>query len=511
MIQEAALLRACDRKQLWALCLLLASYVFLATKLGYFEHTDEVYFKSPGTHWLETGIIAAPELEGGLAFRPPLEEIFFAYPPLYPVAFGLYVKLLGFGHLTNRLFDIIIHSCLVFAVYVLALKIGARLATRESYAVRRNALLGAAITIPIATHGRPDELAMVFGIAALRSLLSCSSTSSGTIVGGIALGLCLATSVGVYMAYALATVAFLIGGTESPIRNRISRGFAVAAVSLVTAIMVVAILHGRNAYGISQLAKVLLGHQMGLGLVAGLTSLLKYHFHQGVLFAAFLLASVVAPLVGAWRAKKWLAWWGAIWLFLSFVLLRAPHKGHYLWFLAPLGIALTGAVVNDVIESGMGRTKAMVPLMVVLLCTLLLAYVVPGRELFISATLPEQQRPHYVQTRLARSIPRGTRVIAGPLHWSMLRDRNKVLDSMWSDARRPNLVDYIVVPANGSGRPGLPQRLGNARYQEMLEANFDLVENTLPVERPRLFSVPVSRSSWGYGYALYARRSIQAD
>ena len=83
--------------------------------------TDEIFFKAAGREWAATGRFAAPELAGALGLAPPLEEVWLPYPPLYPILFGGFVKVFGFGWRACVAFDALIHACLAVLTFGVAL------------------------------------------------------------------------------------------------------------------------------------------------------------------------------------------------------------------------------------------------------------------------------------------------------------------------------------------------------------------------------------------------------
>ncbi len=97
-------------------CLFVLSGLYCITELipGRFAVTDEVFFKAAGRNWAATGRFAAPECTGFNSLVPPVSEVFFAYPPLYPFLFGVYTKVVGFGPRSCILYDLAIHLLLVW-------------------------------------------------------------------------------------------------------------------------------------------------------------------------------------------------------------------------------------------------------------------------------------------------------------------------------------------------------------------------------------------------------------
>ena len=164
-------------------CYLLAHFVF-----GRFPDYDEIFYKAAGFHWATDGRFAAPELIGRLPFDPPIEQIFAAYPPVYPFLFGVYAKVFGFGWQSVSTFDALVHVglCVVAAMVVIRL-----LPTASAWV----AALAGMFVIPLGSLGRPDELAMLFAMIACWLMLGALNWRSLTAIA-IAWGLCAATSAG---------------------------------------------------------------------------------------------------------------------------------------------------------------------------------------------------------------------------------------------------------------------------------------------------------------------------
>ena len=133
-------------------CLLALSALYCIADLvpGRFAVTDEVYFKSAGRNWATTGRFASPELTGFTSSVPPMSEVFFPYPPLYPFLFGVYTKIVGFGPRLCILYDLVIHLLLIWC--------GALVAKLVHRAPWGAAVLCGALLVPLGTVGRPDEL-----------------------------------------------------------------------------------------------------------------------------------------------------------------------------------------------------------------------------------------------------------------------------------------------------------------------------------------------------------------
>src|SRR5262245_48142116 len=170
----------------------VAAYVAFSAVVGRFPTVDEVFFKAPGRQWAVSERFAAPELTGvpfleGVS--PPIEEVWFVHPPGYPFAFGLFVKLFGFGPTPCVVFDALIHGLLAFLTFLTARGVRAGLPGWVCFLV-------AMAVLPLGFFGRPDELAMCLGMAGALTLLNPALRLKSVLFSGTMLGLCAATSVG---------------------------------------------------------------------------------------------------------------------------------------------------------------------------------------------------------------------------------------------------------------------------------------------------------------------------
>jgi len=98
----------------------MVGYLAVTARYGRFANFDEVWYKCAGLDWAKHGTFAAHELSGFGHFKPGFDKVFGVYPPLYPFAFGLYTRIVGFGWRQVCLFDAGIHVLLCVCVALLA-------------------------------------------------------------------------------------------------------------------------------------------------------------------------------------------------------------------------------------------------------------------------------------------------------------------------------------------------------------------------------------------------------
>ena len=193
-------------RPLLPLLLLLSAFFVIEFAYPNFPGVDEVFFKSAGLNLSKGGAFAAPELEGFLHADPPLEQVFFVYPPLYPWLFGQWTHATGFGWAACVGYDALISAGLALIIFGLADAVAGELLGPVS--VRRRAalaFLAALLTLLFGHGGRPDELGMALGFAnawwLFRPPASSPRQPGVTFVSGVLAGLMLCTSPGVFLAF----------------------------------------------------------------------------------------------------------------------------------------------------------------------------------------------------------------------------------------------------------------------------------------------------------------------
>jgi hypothetical protein len=188
--------------------LLLLLVAFFIVEFAYppFPSMDsEISRKAAGLHLSQGGAFAAPELEGFLHVDPPLERIYFVYPPLYTWLFGQWTRVTGFGWAACVGYDALISVLLAFVIYRLAGIVADALLGPVSVSGRTAlALVPALLTLLFRQVARPDELGMLLGYANAWWLLVPRRSwpwPAVSLVSGALAGLMLCTSAGVFLAF----------------------------------------------------------------------------------------------------------------------------------------------------------------------------------------------------------------------------------------------------------------------------------------------------------------------
>jgi hypothetical protein len=487
--------------------LILIGYVALVTTYGRASEYDEPWYKSAGREWGLRGHWAAPEITGFLPdVQPPPEEVYFCYTPLYTFGFGLLVKVLGFGWRQCVFYDATIHAVLAYLAARLTRKIGGERVPRWA-----SWLVALAILPQGLPEGRPDELAVSFGVGGIMLLMGPRLRVGKVIGSGILYGLCAGTSMGTAaMLTSFAAVLFLMA--EASWTRKILLGFAWGSIAATTLVLVV--------------APILIPHPGAIEQYRAITRLnvsqdwrmIPREILFGLIWRGHLVCSVVGPgLVGLFLSIRHLRngdWgrWVYLWLgpigAVAFWLATVPWKPAYLWFIGPWVIAVAAAelVWSWPTLSRLGRVATVL----VLGLSSVVGATVTLKTVVWIAFLPTTQRQDWNRRLLADLIPPGSVVLTYD-SWMLLGGDLVVYDGRFAC---PDLdrVDYIVLSGNGSGAPGKPTVV-SVRCQPSYPfgEKFRPVAENLNRSRPTLFGKPVTRSAYGFGTLVLERISRGGD
>lgn len=167
---------------LWAM--LAALTLYLEAPL---PATDVFLFKEPGVRLAEEGKLVASDLP----HQAPGETRPYAYyPPLFPLAFGAWTHAVGLGVKRSLAFDLILRTLRTLCLLLLLLPMFRR--------ARPDALRGVVALLLVlcwltSDGDRPDELGLVLGLSSWLCLLRLSGWT-GSLLAGVALGLCAGAS-----------------------------------------------------------------------------------------------------------------------------------------------------------------------------------------------------------------------------------------------------------------------------------------------------------------------------
>jgi hypothetical protein len=478
-------------------CLIVLSFLYSFADLvpGRFVVTDEVFYKAAGRNWAMTGRFAAPEIVGRLAEGPPLTEVYFAQPPLYTFLFGVYTKLVGFGPRRCILYDVLIHLLLVWSSVI-----AARTVFRLPWSL---AVLCGAISIPLGTVGRSDELGIVFLLWAAVTFSGRILRRSDALLGGGLIGLCGVTSLSALVFLGPLIVWELLRRKEGMSGRVWNFSLAVAAGFISAAVCVAPILFNHpTAY------KQIIEHaggQSGVlssfvngaawkpadGLFHVWAEALWYGPEYGILVVGLLAFAALCRWIDKSCTEFEYSRILLAALLVICLVVLLPGKYLYLWFLGCWllisCVALAAALYPLIAQS---RRRLVLTFGA---CIWLAASIPYIHRKAILWMLPADQSLTANMERVRNRIPPDVRVMSSEYWWA-LADRDRVYDTLFSN---PNIdqVDYIIVSGNGSGKPATPQVIRD-KYKT---ADFKPVYNHLNSVPESFLGLRLSRSSYGFG------------
>ena len=496
-------------RPLLPLLLLLATFFVIEFAYPNFPGVDEIFFKSAGLNLSKGGAFAAAELEGFLHADPPLEQVFFVYPPLYPWLFGQWTHATGFGWAACVGYDALISAGLALIIFGLANAVAGELLGPVS--VRRRAalaFLATLLTLLFGHRGRPDELGMALGFAnawwLFRPPASSPRQPSVTFVSGVLAGLMLCTSPGVFMTFMPFLAALWLRRVNdmrevAPSLIAAGLGGGLAAALCLTPFF---LLHPHFYQQFLQSFQV----QVSRGWSYSIFS--SYAWHSSPQ-SHFILSATVPVLclgmVTLWRTRR-------IWEMLALIVAPlvgfglmcftyAPH--YYWWFLQPWFLLVAMVVTADFWWNRRSRPLATVSV-VWLAIWLTVASAWPAKNFLVRVTLtPEQRLTPNVQ-KLRELIPTGARVLTSIGWWALGNDRS-VYDPKFSDIRDLARIEYFVTDSNGPVQLGGWAWPGNARYDAMVRESFEVISDTLPRTPFQFFGVRITKGAYGFGTVVLRR------
>jgi hypothetical protein len=476
-----------------AFATLAVVWVFVQVWVGRFMATDEIAFKAPGREWAASGRFAAPELEGflGPGFRPSLAETYGIDPPLFPMLFGVFSRAAGFGSSQNVAFDAIIHLLFATVTILLARRLGPELSPK--WAV----FAGLAVLL-VPRPGRPEELVGVLGSISFLPLVRNNDGSLFvTGIAGASLGL--AAFAGPVAGAALALSGVAIASLYTRTTRLALETIGIWATSAMATFFTCSIIFFAGQAGRwSQFYKHA-SRMFRAPLLWGLQSATRYAPEVLLFFTAGLLVALAAKTIrGPGREgflPIWMAWLGPVLLLLFLY----PGKPYYLWALAPTMAATTSVLIPLVLSRRMVWRSALCFGAATLVAV---AGLIGVRGIFVMASLPVEQQLGGNE-RLLRDLIPDRSMVLGNDFWPSLAGRVHFISSPHSDVPAEKL-DFVLLTANGSGKPGKQQKLEGV-YEHLLESRWEIVYDGLTKERPRFLGLPLSRSAWGYGFILYRR------
>jgi hypothetical protein len=483
--------------------LLLAIFFVIEFAYPRFPYLDtEINVKAAGLHLSQGGAFAAPELEGFLHVHPPMERIYFMYPPLYTWLFGQWTRLTGFGWAACVAYDALISGVLAFIIYGLAGVVADALLGPLSV-LRRTVLafVPALLTLLFRQVARPDELGMLLGYANVWWLFSAPGSWRRPVVSfvsGTLAGLILCTSPGVFLAF-IPFLAALWLPRVGDMRIGPSLAAAALAFALIVAICVIPLLVA-DPQSYQQFFQNLHYNVIGGGLAWA-----WYVFPQRLFILLATLPVLCIGMITLWRTGRigeTLALFVAPLVGVSLVVF-VRRSAEYLWFLQPWFLLMAVIVAADFWRSRDSRpvTTVVAGWFAIWVAA---ASAWPVKDYLVRMTLPPEQRLTTNAQRLRELIPKGAGVLTANAWWTLGIDRS-VYHPDYSDIRDLRRIEYFVADGNGAGQPGVWFAPRNPRYEAMVHDCFEVISDTLPRMPLRIFGVRLTNSAYGFGTIVLRR------
>ncbi len=473
------------------------AFVLLQAWPGTIQFTDELIFKAAGANWALHGRFAAPEIAGRLHFDPPITQIFGAYPPLYPMLFGLWFRVAGFGAAQSAVFDGLVHVGLCWLTRAAMLRF---VRGRGSWFASAVAI----VMLPAGVVGRPDDLAVCLGLIA--GLAAASPwTLRNALISGAFWGLCLGTSPAAFMSLLIGTFVFY-----GPPMLAVTWGFRLKWIGVATVALVVAqsAVWGPILWVNHRAFLQVFEHAANASLQQSIWQSFQWAWQ-------FVRPSIALTLAGA---VCWVIVFAAVLanrgVRFAFGLCAAPvlavffislaHNPLYLWMPLPMLMVAVLALLVE-LAPPVSRTLAVVCFVILLAGSLAASasYIVNTLAL---AELPESQTLTFNGKLLRELIPKGSTVLLTD-HWYTIGGDYHIIDASVSGVDELLKSEYVVLTANFSGIAG-HRRILSPKEEEVLRQKFTLIHSNLPSGVLTLFGVHLSRSSRGFGTVVYERNDL---
>jgi hypothetical protein len=488
--------------------LLILLVLFLAVEFSYprFPDNDEVICKAAGHNLGAGGSFSAPELEGFLHFDPPIMRVFFAHPPIYSWLFGQTSRVLGMGWKVCVGYDGFISAVLSICVFGLARRVSKTLDASEASRAFLS-LVPALLTLLLRQPGRPDELGMIFGYAAVWSLSIGPVGIATALLSGFLTGLALCTSTGVLLGFLPLIAGFWllhVDRSRWPLLLALSAAGAVAATALC--LVPIYLIEPTFYRQFLQHASAVVGSP--LDRIRGETALLVRVAPGRILVMIATLPLLFLGLSRSWNIRPRLEtltiYLAPLIGFLLLFCLRSAHT--YWWFLQPWFLIV--ALLVAARDCQRKKLASLLPAAWLILWVSA-ALIWPAKGYVTRMTLPSDQRITYCEERLRQIIPAGATVLTTSGWWALARD-HRVLDTTFSEIDDLRRIEFFVGDSNGTGAPGKWGEPENPRYAELLRNEFEIIRDDLPREPVRIFGQRISRSAYGFGSIVLRRTSKPA-
>ncbi len=484
-----------------ALSVIALMYVAVAGTFGRFPNLDqdEIFYKAPGREWAKTGYFRAPELTGYLGVKPGLEDAWLIYPPVYPITYGLFVKLFGFGWRQSVVFDAVIHCGVAFLTAFLAWRLSQRIWP---------GVVAFVSVLCLGALGRPDDLAVSFGLVGVLMVLKSFQmrhepiSNRELIASGIAFGLCGATS---------PVAAIVIGGVALPCMLWRSGGWVTAirmlgfwmTIATVVLILVIAPVAIKSPEAYKQFfaqSNVILKTDTR-SMIERLFSVLTVGRRLSWPFLGLFglgFVSLVPALIRK-ATTRWLYLWLGPTLGIGLLLLTKIHNYSYLWFLVPfLTASFFGAIArNELFGRRLDRSALALGMVLIGIGSLQFF-----RETLILAMLPREQTLDYNADLIRREVPPGSTILNYDLWWALGNEyrifEHQVPAKHWGEV-------HAVVSTTGSPIGSDAPR--QTPRDEYVAAYFETSLDRRNPDAIRLGPLTLSKSFRGFGVHVLKRKT----
>jgi hypothetical protein len=475
----------------------LIAYLLTLLVSGRLCVPDDIFYKCAGLHWAVDGHFAAPELTGRLHVDPPLDKIFACYPPAYPFLFAIYTKIVGFGWRQLMFFDALIHAglCVMLA---LATRRLLQLASAPSDWL---APVIGLVAIPLGNVGRPDELAMIFGLGALIARLDPNRPSlARTMVAGVLLGLCANVSLVPASIYFTIAVTWLI--LDLPMRRAIGHLLvmgAIAAVILALAIVPLLIAEPHALRQFRAHAALATG-----GAKHGLVEIWRWALGYDPYTITLTAAVVCAAIVLLFSARKresirlWLRFCAGALIGVLGIVLISDAKWFYLWFAGAWLLVATTVLAMRSPRAPLNRLALLFIAVGVIVGSARFV-----RERLVIASLPPSQRISAAGARVESLIPPGSRVLTSD-YWAILAPSCHVYDERFVSPNVLDRIDYVVVAADFGGQADNPAPVRD-ELAPYVAAHFQPIDVNAADHVETIFGHPITRGIYGFGACVMKR------
>jgi hypothetical protein len=456
------------RNSIALIALISAQLLYFGFHLAYgrFVGWDEIGYKAVSRGWAETGRWIAPELEGAYwslewRCRP-------VGPPLYSLAFGLFVRAFGLSNRTNAAFDALIQVGLSWVCFAVG-------RTLDRDAPSWPAAVAAIAILPLGNPGRPEAMGMLFAFSGWLLTRRVNATTQHWLAAGALNGLAASTSLasGVFIG-----ILVLLRRTRP--RN-VSLWAAMAGAVFIPAMLLLDWTAVSSAgAGMTNMAATAASRSWRS---------LSGAFSLGRSTGWAMVATLVPLALAGWRHRS--LWLIPLAIQLAIPLLF-PREFYYIFLMAPVMLAAAAIVI---------QRSPYAPLVAAAAFTVYLFAISRVLLLHVAmATLPPEQRLD-ANLRLIRSIIPKTSTVMTYDYWPSLAGEYRTFST---DGRPPwQAVDYIVLTGNGSGAPGKRQSLPDDR-DEHAQREYRVIVDRLN-RKPFHLGPLHTNSAYGFGPLILER------